>query len=36
LDDSPERESRLALVYAVALMLEEDLRILGVQAPDEM
>lgn len=36
LDDSPEKESRLALVHAVALMLEEDLRILGVQAPDEM
>jgi len=36
LDDTPERESRLALVYATALMLEEDLRLLGVQAPDEM
>lgn len=36
LDDNPERDSRLALVYSVALMLEEDLRILGVQAPDEM
>ena len=36
LDESPERESRLALAYAVALMLEEDLRLLGVQAPDEM
>lgn len=36
LDDSPEKESRLALVHAVALMLEEDLRILGVQAPNEM
>lgn len=36
LDEGSERESRLALVYAVALMLEEDLRILGVQAPDEM
>lgn len=36
LDESPEKESRLALVYAVALMLEEDLRILGVEAPDEM
>src|SRR5699024_6904894 len=33
LDENPERESRLALVYAVALMLEEDLRLLGVQAP---
>lgn len=36
LDDNPEKDSRLALVYAVALMLEEDLRILGVQAPDKM
>ena len=36
LDDNPEKDSRLALVYAVALMLEEDLRLLGVQAPDEM
>lgn len=36
LDENPERESRLALVYAVALMLEEDLCLLGVQAPDEM
>ncbi len=36
LDESPEKQSRLALVYAVALMLEEDLRILGVEAPDEM
>lgn len=36
LDEGPEKESRLALVYSVALMLEEDLRILGVEAPDEM
>jgi len=36
LDESPERDSRLALVYATALMLEEDLRLLGVQAPNEM
>lgn len=36
LDESPEKEGRLALVYAVALMLEEDLRLLGVEAPDEM
>lgn len=36
LDESSEKESRLALVYAVALMLEEDLRILGVEAPDTM
>lgn len=36
LDDNPEKDSRLALVYAVALMLEEDLRLLGVEAPDTM
>lgn len=36
LEDGPEKDSRLALVYAVALMLEEDLRLLGVEAPDEM
>jgi len=36
LDESPERDSRLALVYATTLMLEEDLRLLGVQAPNEM
>lgn len=36
LEDGPEKDSRLALVYAVALMLEEDLRLLGVQAPNEM
>ena len=36
LEDGPEKESRLALVYAVALMLEEDLRLLGVEAPNEM
>ncbi|MDN6195295.1 MAG: arginine--tRNA ligase [Atopostipes suicloacalis] len=36
LDDDEKIESRLALVYAITLMLEEDLRILGVKAPDEM
>ena len=36
LEDGPEKDSRLALVYAVALMLEEDLRLLGVEAPNEM
>lgn len=36
LDENPEKESRLALVYAVTIMLEEDLRLLGVQAPNEM
>ena len=36
LDDSPERDSRLALSYATAVVLNEALRLLGVQAPDEM
>ena len=36
LDDSPERDSRLALSYATAVVLKEALRLLGVQAPDEM
>src|SRR5699024_12709952 len=36
LDDHLEKDSRLALVYSVALMIEEDLRILGIQAHDEM
>jgi arginyl-tRNA synthetase len=36
LDDNPEKDSRLALVYAVTILLEEDLRLLGVEAPDEM
>lgn len=36
LEDDDDKESRLALVYAITLMLEEDLRILGVKAPDEM
>lgn len=36
LDESPERDTRLAIAYAVTLMLEEDLRLLGVAAPDEM
>ena len=36
LDESPERDSRLALCYATATVLKEDLRLLGVEAPDEM
>ncbi|MGT2907922.1 arginine--tRNA ligase [Streptococcus dentiloxodontae] len=36
LDDSPERDSRLALSYATATVLKEALRLLGVEAPDEM
>src|SRR5699024_1815784 len=36
LDEHEEKDARLALVYAVTEILKEDLRILGVQAPDEM
>lgn len=36
LDESPERESRLALSYSTAVVLKEALRLLGVQAPEKM
>lgn len=36
LDDSPERDSRLALSYATAVVLKESLRLLGVEAPEKM
>lgn len=36
LDDSPERDSRLALSYATATVLKEALALLGVEAPIEM
>ena len=36
LDESPERESRLALSYSTAVVLKESLRLLGVQAPEKM
>ncbi|MGG5340480.1 arginine--tRNA ligase [Enterococcus sp. AZ192] len=36
LADDPERESRLALVYAMATIIKEDLRLLGLHAPNEM
>ena len=36
LGQSPERDSRLALSYTTALVLKEALRLLGVDAPDEM
>ncbi len=36
LDDSSERDSRLALCYATATVLKESLNLLGVDAPDEM
>ncbi len=36
LDESPERDSRLALAYTTGLVLKEALRLLGVQAPEKM
>lgn len=36
LDEHPEKEARLALVFAITEVLKEDLRILGVDTPDEM
>ena len=36
LDESPERDSRLALSYATAVVLKEALRLLGVDAPEKM
>ena len=36
LDESPERDSRLALSYSTAVDLKEALRLLGVDAPDKM
>lgn len=34
--DDSEKESRLALVYAVTILLKEDLRLLGLHTPDKM
>lgn len=36
LEESEEKDSRLALVYAVTVVLKEGLRLLGVEAPEEM
>lgn len=36
MDESPERDSRLALSYATGLVLKESLRLLGVEAPEKM
>lgn len=36
LDDSPERNSRLALAYATGIVLKEALALLGVKAPEKM
>ncbi|HDX9577098.1 TPA: arginine--tRNA ligase [Bacillus pseudomycoides] len=36
LEENTEKESRLALVYTVAVVLKEGLRLLGMEAPEEM
>ena len=36
LDESPERDSRLALSYSTAVVIKEALRLLGVEAPEKM
>ncbi|WP_251553626.1 arginine--tRNA ligase [Neobacillus muris] len=36
LEESPEREARLALVCSVTVVLKEGLRLLGISAPEEM
>ncbi|NTQ92443.1 arginine--tRNA ligase [Enterococcus faecium] len=36
LADDEQKEARLALVYAVTILLKEDLRLLGLHAPDKM
>ena len=36
LADDEQKEARLALVYAVTVLLKEDLRLLGLHAPDKL
>ena len=36
LADDEQKKARLALVYAVTVLLKEDLRLLGLHAPDKM
>lgn len=36
LEDSEEKQARLALVYSVTVVLKEGLRLLGIAAPEEM
>ncbi|MCP1123575.1 arginine--tRNA ligase [Bacillus sp. 3103sda1] len=36
LEENAEKESRFALVYAVEIVLKEGLRLLGMEAPEEM
>ena len=36
LDENVEKDARLALAYATGIVLKESLRLLGVEAPEEM
>ena len=36
LEDGAEQQARLALVYSVTIVLKEGLRLLGIEAPEEM
>ncbi|MDQ0999819.1 arginyl-tRNA synthetase [Neobacillus niacini] len=36
LEDNAEQQARLALVYSVTIVLKEGLRLLGIEAPEEM
>lgn len=36
LEDDNEKDSRLALVYSVSVVIKEGLRLLGIQSPDNM
>jgi arginyl-tRNA synthetase len=36
LEDNPEQPARLALVFTVTVVLKEGLRLLGIEAPEEM
>ncbi len=36
LAEDAQKDARLALVYAVTVLLKEDLRLLGLHAPDKM
>jgi len=36
LAEDSQKDARLALVYAVTVLLKEDLRLLGLHAPDKM
>jgi arginyl-tRNA synthetase len=36
LEDGAQQQARLALVYSVTIVLKEGLRLLGIEAPEEM